>query len=94
MPYVCEYGGQKRALDPVELELKAVMSCLTQVLWTELKSSEEQCAPLTAEPTLQPLDILFYEVTIKIFIGFLLLIFSFCQYSSHIWNMSLVGDIY
>ena len=35
--YIC--AGQKRVLDPLELELQEVVSCLTWVLGAELRSS-------------------------------------------------------
>lgn len=46
--YMCDYlcicecrclRGQKRACDPLELELQAIVSCLTWVLGTELRPS-------------------------------------------------------
>jgi hypothetical protein len=40
VPHVCStHRGQKRASDPLELELQALVSCSTQVLGTELRSS-------------------------------------------------------
>ena len=42
------HRGQKRALDPLELELQMVISCAE----TELTSLEEQLVLLTAEPSL------------------------------------------
>lgn len=35
------YGGQKKALDPPDLELHTIISCLTWVLGTELRSCGE-----------------------------------------------------
>lgn len=46
--------SQKRVLDPLELELQAVMSGLIRVLITNL---EEQQVLLTAEPRLQCLHL-------------------------------------
>lgn len=46
------WGDQQRALEPLELELRAV-SCQTWELGFELWSSEQQCTLLTAEPPLQ-----------------------------------------
>jgi len=45
-------------VDPLELELQAVVSHLTRVLGTELGSSlQEQYKLLTSEPSLQPRDV-------------------------------------
>jgi hypothetical protein len=35
----CAYGGQKRSLNPLELELHKTMSCPTWVLGINLRSS-------------------------------------------------------
>lgn len=42
-------GDQKRALDILELELKVLVSCLTQVLGTELRSYGSTQSSLTIE---------------------------------------------
>lgn len=47
-------GGQKRPLDPLELELQIAVSHLTWMLGTELRSSQEHYVLLTAKPFLQP----------------------------------------
>jgi hypothetical protein len=44
--------GQKRALDPLELELQMVVSCLVWMLGTKLGPLEEQPLLLTPEPSL------------------------------------------
>lgn len=43
-------GGQKRATNPLELELQAVMSCLTWVLGAEPVSSGRAQAHFSTEP--------------------------------------------
>lgn len=52
---MCVYDqkGQKKASNPLELKLQAVVSCLTWVLGAEIESSEEWEA-WTAEPSLRP----------------------------------------
>jgi hypothetical protein len=45
------HRGQKRALDPLELELQMVISCHVGAE-TELTSLEEQLVLLTSEPSL------------------------------------------
>lgn len=42
-------GDQKRALDILERELKGLVSCLTQVLGTELRSYGSTQSSLTIE---------------------------------------------
>lgn len=46
------HGGQNRLLEPVEVELQAVVSCSPWVLGTEPRSSEEQIS--SSEPPHQP----------------------------------------
>lgn len=50
--------------DPLELEARAVASCHTQVLGTELRFSEEQFALLTAGMSLTPASSLLALVVI------------------------------
>ena len=45
------HGGQKKVLDPLELELHVVVSCVTWVIGNTL---QEQCVFLRAVPSLQP----------------------------------------
>lgn len=47
-------GGQKKALDALELELQASMSCLMWVLGTKLKSPAKAASAFKVEPSLQP----------------------------------------
>lgn len=61
---MCEYvhlsagahRDQKRASDLLEMELQLVVSLLLWVLRIELGSLQDQCAHLSAEPSLQPQD--------------------------------------
>lgn len=49
----CRYhGGQKRSVDPLELEVWLDVSSLVEVLGTELSPQQEQVL-LVAEPPLQ-----------------------------------------
>lgn len=47
------YGGQKRASDPLFLELQAVVSCLVWMLGTEPRSSTRAACILTSKPSFQ-----------------------------------------
>lgn len=47
-------GGPQKALNPLELELQAVMSHSAWVLGPEHMSSGRAAIPLTTEPSLQP----------------------------------------
>lgn len=40
--YAGTHGGQKGVLEPLEWELQTVVSCLMEVLGTELRILEEQ----------------------------------------------------
>lgn len=42
MLHASTHGGQGRALEPLEWELQTVVSCLMEVLGTELSILEEQ----------------------------------------------------
>lgn len=44
--YAGTHGGQKGALEPLEWELQTVVSCLMEVLGTELRILEEQLSAL------------------------------------------------
>ena len=50
--------GQKKASDPLELELQAVLSCLAWVLGT--RSPVKEARALVTEPSLQALHLRFY----------------------------------
>lgn len=52
MPSVC--GGQKKALDALELELQAIMGCLMWVLGTKPRSPAKAASDFKVEPSLQP----------------------------------------
>lgn len=45
-------GGQKRASEPLELDLQVVVSLLMLVLGTKLRSSVRQQVPLIISPAL------------------------------------------
>lgn len=47
--YIYSHRGQKRAPDPLELELRVVVSSLTWVLGTELLFFTTASSPLTSE---------------------------------------------
>lgn len=47
--------GQKRMLDPTELELQAVVACLIWVLEAKPEFSVRTVRALSSEPPLQPL---------------------------------------
>lgn len=49
-------GGHKRVLDPLKVELQAVLSCPTQVLGAKLKSPGRAVPALTAESSLWSLE--------------------------------------
>lgn len=54
---MCMYSTrevQKRASDPLVLELQAVLTCLTWVLGPEFNSQSSKSSFFTAEPFLQP----------------------------------------
>lgn len=57
-------GDQKRGLDALELELQALMSCLTWALGPDLGPLGKQHMLFTTEPTLQPKFLLFYSLRI------------------------------
>jgi hypothetical protein len=57
------HGGQKRALEFLELELKAGMSCIVSTENSNLGLLEEQSVPLTIEPPLQPHNACFLSHT-------------------------------
>lgn len=51
------HEGQRRACNPVKLELKIIMSNVIFMLGTELRFSGRAIqTPFTAEPLLQPLN--------------------------------------
>lgn len=52
--HIGAYGGQKRTLDPPELELQMVESYTMGPLGTEFKSSVRVASALTPGPSLQP----------------------------------------
>lgn len=54
------FGGQKRALDLLELEVQIVVSCLMCVWRTKVGPLEEQEMPLMVKPFLHPQHMLFY----------------------------------
>lgn len=58
------HGGQKRALDSLELELKVVVSGLTWVLGTKLGPLQEQQIFLIIEPSLQFLKYFFTSIIV------------------------------
>lgn len=57
--HVKAYGGQKKWLDPLELEIQVIVSYPMWVPETNSAWLEEQQELLTVEPALQPLDTLF-----------------------------------
>lgn len=56
--------GPEKGLDALELELQALMSCLTWVLGPDLGPLGKQHMLFTTEPTLQPKFLLFYSLRI------------------------------
>ena len=55
--YARTHGGQKRSLDPLELESQMAVSQLIWVLGSELLFLQEQFVLLSTVPCLQPHDI-------------------------------------
>ena len=58
------YGGQKRASNPLELQLQAVIAAMW-MLGTKPRLSGEQLVLLTSEAHLQPLNLLFFFFFLK-----------------------------
>jgi hypothetical protein len=50
------HRGQKRTLDPLELELQIVVNCLIRLLGIDLHLLQEQQVLLPANPTPEPED--------------------------------------